>query len=375
MLPENSRGRQAIEASASFTAIAFVVVSLRLYARFFLVRCAGLEDYFIVLAMICSLGLTIAIGYQAKWGMGQRLEELDPETVQMSLKAFWSSLIVYYLSLGLTKTSILLQYQRVFTTKRFQGVCWTLMGIVVVYTIWTVFSSIFACIPVRAFWTREKASCINQFAMWFTNAAINIITDFAIIILPIPVIRSLNLGRQQKIALISIFAVGGFVCIVSILRLQSLVAISNSSDPTYDNPPAATWSSVELNVGIICSCLPLLRPILTRFLPGAFTSRLRSRSENVIGPRNYATIRSTRDRKGPQPRDEDSFELTKHSQDGGNDIQVVTDISVQVDGDTGRMSQWRTPASNHEWDHKELPRKKTSADSLVKDVKDVNQMV
>jgi hypothetical protein len=69
------------------------------------------------------------------------------------------------------------------------------------------------------------------------------------------------------------------------------------------------------------------------------------------------------------------LELTKHSQDGGNDIQVVTDISVQVDGDTGRMSQWRTPALNPEWDHKELPRKKTSADSLVKDVKDVNQMV
>lgn len=114
--------------------------------------------------------------------MGQRLEELDPDTVQMSLQvsspiqdhysmltclqAFWSSLIVYYLSLGLTKTSILLQYQRVFTTKRFQSVCWTLMGLVVVYTIWTVFSSIFACVPVRAFWTREKASCINQFAMW-----------------------------------------------------------------------------------------------------------------------------------------------------------------------------------------------------------------
>jgi hypothetical protein len=42
-----------------------------------------------------------------------------------------------------------------------------------------------------------------------TNAAINILTDFALIILPIPVIRGLNLGRRQKIALISIFAVGG----------------------------------------------------------------------------------------------------------------------------------------------------------------------
>jgi hypothetical protein len=53
----------------------------------------------------------------------------------------------------------------------------------------------------------EQNKNANKF--YSTNAGINIITDFALIILPIPVIRSLNLGRRQKIALISIFAVGG----------------------------------------------------------------------------------------------------------------------------------------------------------------------
>jgi hypothetical protein len=84
------------------------------------------------------------------------------------------------------------------------------MAIVVSYTIWTELGSIFACVPVRAFWTKEAgAKCINQYATWFTNAAINILTDIALIILPIPVIRNLNLARRQKQALIGIFAVGG----------------------------------------------------------------------------------------------------------------------------------------------------------------------
>jgi hypothetical protein len=52
MSTDNPRGRQALDTSAAFTVIAFVVVVLRLYARFFLVRCAGLEDYGIVLAMV-----------------------------------------------------------------------------------------------------------------------------------------------------------------------------------------------------------------------------------------------------------------------------------------------------------------------------------
>jgi hypothetical protein len=104
---------------------------------------------------------------------------------------------------------MLLQYRRIFPTKKFQIANWLTMAVVIAYTIWTVFSSIFTCIPVRAFWTHEKATCLNQFAVWFTNAAINIVTDFAIILLPIPVIQKLNLGKRQKIGLISIFAVGG----------------------------------------------------------------------------------------------------------------------------------------------------------------------
>lgn len=57
MPSQNPRGRQAVEISSAFTALAFFVVVLRLYARFFLVRCAGLEDYGIVLAMVRMLNL------------------------------------------------------------------------------------------------------------------------------------------------------------------------------------------------------------------------------------------------------------------------------------------------------------------------------
>lgn len=34
-----------------------------------------------------------------------------------------------------------------------------------------------------------------------------------------------------------------------------------------DNVGAATWSAIECNVGIICACLPTLRPLMSRFLP------------------------------------------------------------------------------------------------------------
>jgi hypothetical protein len=45
--------------------------------------------------------------------------------------------------------------------------------------------------------------------MWFFNAAMNIVTDLAIIVLPMPVIRRLNLKRRQKQLLMGVFAIGG----------------------------------------------------------------------------------------------------------------------------------------------------------------------
>lgn len=51
-LDHNPRGRQAVIVSSVFTALAFVIVALRLYARFFLVRSPGIEDYGIILAMV-----------------------------------------------------------------------------------------------------------------------------------------------------------------------------------------------------------------------------------------------------------------------------------------------------------------------------------
>jgi hypothetical protein len=72
------------------------------------------------------------------------------------------------------------------------------------------------------------------------------------------------------------------VCIISVVRLQSLLAISNSTDPTADNPPAATLSAIETNVGIITACLPALRPVLSAVLPKYFPPTTRSRYTRTI---------------------------------------------------------------------------------------------
>ena len=62
------------------------------------------------------------------------------------------------------------------------------------------------------------------------------------------------------------------VCLTSILRLKSLYDISVSKDVTWDNTPAAYWSSLEANFSIIAACLPTLRKTISRFFPRFFSA-------------------------------------------------------------------------------------------------------
>lgn len=107
-------------------------------------------------------------------------------------------------------------------------VCYVVLAVVIAYAFWTVFSSIFGCKPIQAFWTLEQPfNCLDQYVVWFFNGGMNILTDFTIMILPMPVIRGLNLPRRQKQALIGIFAIGGlyvthfpsFLHILSLFRV------------------------------------------------------------------------------------------------------------------------------------------------------------
>ena len=118
------------------------------------------------------------------------------------------------------------------------------------------------------------------------------------------------------------------VCIVSILRLQSLIAISNSDDPTYDNPPAATWSSVEINVGIICSCLPCLRPLISKFLPRVFATSYKA------GGYTFSENRAGRGTSGQRTwRSITALENIPRSSHSSNDdgIQVTTTVNIKVE--------------------------------------------
>lgn len=82
------------------------------------------------------------------------------------------------------------------------------------------------------------------------------------------------------------------------LRLRSLIYFANSSNPTWDQWNLVYWSTIEVNVGMICTCLPSMRLILLRVFPRLFgtgTTHSKSYEERTEGQTNISRRLSAKD--------------------------------------------------------------------------------
>ncbi|KAF2013598.1 hypothetical protein BU24DRAFT_312480, partial [Aaosphaeria arxii CBS 175.79] len=268
-----NKGPQVLAIIIIFPCLSLIVVSLRLYTRIQIVRNPSWEDFAILLALVFSIATSICQGTQVYNGMGRHIQALTMEQGIGSLKALFASIMMYNFGLTLTKVSIILQYLRITIDKAVRKWCFALLYFTLLNCFQTFMTGIFSCYPVAKFWDdRIPGGCVNKPALWYANAAINITQDIWLIVLPGFILRKLVLPRREKISLMLILGLGGFASLASVLRLHALYIVAKSKDITWDNPGTATWSAMELNIGIICASLPTLRAFLVKFFPNTFTS-------------------------------------------------------------------------------------------------------
>lgn len=73
------------------------------------------------------------------------------------------------------------------------------------------------------------------------------------------------------------------VTVVSILRLHALVHFAASSNVTWEFYDVSMWSTIEICVGIMCTCMPTVRMLFVRFFPILAGSTYRSRKYYQYG--------------------------------------------------------------------------------------------
>jgi len=267
-----SRSNEVLIPAILCPALAALAVLLRLYTRCILLKSPAWDDAFVVLALALSIGNSVAQGLEVKDGFGKHVATLTPPQIVACLQALYASIIFYTLSLTCIKLSIIQLYLRVFASQAARRICFALFAIMIAYGVEGAFSGIFTCTPIAFFWNSKikGGKCVDKTTLYYANAGISIVTDLALLFMPVVFLWNVTMPKLQKALVMLIVAFGGLACIASILRLRTLYTSTKSKDTTWDKVPAIYWSTIEINVGIICASLSTLWAFGSRMFPSIF---------------------------------------------------------------------------------------------------------
>ncbi|KHJ32998.1 putative integral membrane protein [Erysiphe necator] len=282
--------------------VALLFLVLRLWARFRRSFGYGLDDWIIILAF-CFLGGNLGCVIKlVQNGIGLHSGALTLPQVMAIGKILVLNEVLYVTNINLIKLSVLAMYYRFFPVRLMR-----LGGLILgtISSLWNVSLVVLAitqCVPFKKIYAPwVDGNCINLRVTFLIIAVPSILTDVAILSLPIPLVWKLQTKVWQKISLTAVFMLGSYVVFASIYRFTIFLRY-NPEDLPYTLAPGLSWNMIELSSGIVSACLPTLGPFIRRFIKSIGDTA-----------KSFGDSRNSHIRSGAQSRLEDGSKNKQNS--------------------------------------------------------------
>ncbi|KAG6993948.1 hypothetical protein G7Y79_00049g085080 [Physcia stellaris] len=298
-------GGSIVLVSVASTAVTFRLVSRRLKRLSW-----GADDYLVVIALTFAYAMLIAMLFCIQDGLGKHLHGADLLYLGDASKALYVFEDIFPTCTAATKLSILCLYRRIFSTRdrAFAWALYIVAGLQIAWAIAGFFTTVFQCSPVSGLWrvvegtiAPTKLRCIKIVPALLGLASVNTLLNAAVLILPMPMVWKLQMPLKQKGAVCGILVLGCADVVASIVRcVLTSRGVGEPAEQLWTAAPAVMLSFTEPCVGILCACLPVMRPLLVamggpikRFFQSkssdspSFTEIKASHSKDSSGPTEY----------------------------------------------------------------------------------------
>ncbi|ETS86240.1 hypothetical protein PFICI_00068 [Pestalotiopsis fici W106-1] len=286
-----------LEMSVILMVFATISVWSRLIYKFFYTT-TGLraDDWFILATWVaCIPSAVVNHVFLMANGLGRDIWTLAPDTLTRFAIGFWLMELLYFFESFMLKLSMIAFYLTIFPGRNVRRIL-LLTGLFdLLYGITFVLVPFGQCVPLSHFWNQFQGSqgtCIDFNALAWANGSISIAIDLWLITIPIYQLRKLQLSKWKKIGVGAMFVVGSFVTVISVIRLVFLVLMKGSINLTWDYFNVCFWSTLEIMIGIMCTCMPTLRLILVR-VTRRVSSTIKDNSYYMSRRKSYATKESS----------------------------------------------------------------------------------
>jgi len=110
----------------------------------------------------------------------------------------------------IVKISVLIFYNRLFPRKGFRLVICGVGALLLLMLLCGLPGILFQCLPTHSIWQPYvEHHCFNQMAFYVAMGSLNLVTDVFVVLMPIPILWSLQLPAARKSALVAVFLLAG----------------------------------------------------------------------------------------------------------------------------------------------------------------------
>ncbi|KAL2826467.1 hypothetical protein BDW59DRAFT_179574 [Aspergillus cavernicola] len=271
---ETTLATDVVSQTALYTAIwveygiCTVVMILRAYSQFFLLRKFSADDVVMLGAYLCQGVASALCTTSAYWGLGSSITDLSYTEIVHVLKYAMISMPfgVFAPLLGRISFILFLLASVVTVHKLRRKLLWTLIGLQVVINIIPIILQFTQCDPVSALWNPLQllSSCQGAVVVQrygYFQGAFNALTDLILIMIGLAVIVSLKMRLSNKIVLASILSLSLLAMIAAILKTTQ-IRIMNTVNFSYALGLWTIWFLTEGTVVIVTASVPRLRAII-----------------------------------------------------------------------------------------------------------------
>ncbi|KAH9904695.1 hypothetical protein F4778DRAFT_40567 [Xylariomycetidae sp. FL2044] len=263
--PDNYKHENIILHSVVLS-ITTIAVFVRIYTRAVIRRNMGVDDWLALLSWALALEFSITLAYATVWGFGMHIYDIRASEILSTLLWLSVSQKSYFPLILSIKLCILLGYLRIFKVDRVtKWSTWIGVALCTIFYVVTFLMDIFRCKPIQAAWNPTiEGTCLDYAAFPWATGIFNVLSDFYILFLPLWPIFRMNMSLVRRIRIATIFGLGLFTCIASILRFAVAIQYGSDPDQTYVAAKVLHWTStvinscvssvLEANIGLICSC-------------------------------------------------------------------------------------------------------------------------
>ncbi|KAI0117411.1 hypothetical protein F4814DRAFT_416204 [Daldinia grandis] len=251
-----------------FLSLMLVFLAFRLCSRALIRHNFGLDDTLCVASagsIVTAGGLLLSLLDRPN---GRHLWDVPLSVLTDSyLRINFIFVLMSAVSTMLVKVSLLVLYLRIFNPVRQVTITiYVCTGVIVSFYLATMIAELVVGVPKAGSEGWQEAQA--RYGPFGLNVSVvrgvfGIISDFAILFIPLAQVMKLYLPLRKRIILAGIFLTGLLACVCSIVTCAFRFMERYELDYTWANTMPSTFATIELTVGHICCSLPTLPPLIS----------------------------------------------------------------------------------------------------------------